>query len=197
MSTAGSSVERVAPKLNIGAEACLQSMYLTPENQEPSGHQKFVTNCVSKYAFPPLNGLWDWLIYRITNACKAVLGKSEWQIAQRIVHYSATEIAKTELEGRLKTRNPIPDSDQWFKTIKERVNYLTKRAADELLEKCLYAQNRPKVSMNKALQELDLKTAMNVHVGKMLEDYDAGMKSLAQAREGYLQSLPLPGPSTT
>ncbi len=67
-------------KLSSGAELCIQAMHL--ESQE----EEIVRNCVSRYSTPStFCETLAWIVYRIQNAIKSIIGFSDWQIAKKTI----------------------------------------------------------------------------------------------------------------
>lgn len=167
-----------------GAETCIQAMHLPPSKQV------IIRDCVSRYALPDtFSGFLNWLVFRITNAFfYALVGKSVWQAAKTVIYDHAHHMAGAEIVS-LRARDFPPGTDQLRQSIELRVECLVKRAVDKLLEACLYAQNRPGISMNQVVQEIDLENALRDQIGTMVDEaYTAGMEGLAQAREAYARS---------
>ena len=114
------------------AETFVLAMHLSPEEQ------LIIRNCVSRYATPDTFSGWlNWLVFRMTNAFTAFLGKqSEWQSGDKnVIHIRALAIAKNK--GFISPGA----QDELHKKIQHIVYDNTLEQANALLKFCFYAQD--------------------------------------------------------
>lgn len=69
------------PPLNSGFNACLEAMHLKAEDKQT------IVNVVKQYTMPnSWSEIFFWLNYRVDNAFKSILGRSDWQVANRLIY---------------------------------------------------------------------------------------------------------------
>lgn len=148
-----------------GAEACLKAMDLVPADEA------VVANCISRYSYSSLNGFCDllnWLVYRISNAFAAMIGKqTDWDLAKKIVLDRDLEVA---IRLEIIQKDPILDVSR---THKERSIAHLSSCGELLLDRCLKAQDdqilASEDNLPRDLQELSYVTRMAVVVRLGLE----------------------------
>jgi hypothetical protein len=153
-------------QLCSGAESYIQALHLNPPmlkrfSPEKNTREQCIRSCVSRYAMPnTLSGLPGWFIFRITNIFMAILGKSEWQKARKVVHECVSSIAKT-LVGQI----GVSKDTSWvvedmLKNVESHLVLFGNCAADKLLNRCLDVQSRPSSFKAADVQEQDLVKVM-------------------------------------
>jgi len=112
--------------LRKGAELCLSALCLTPDDA------KLVRGCVNRYSMPhTFSKQLKWAGFRIANLFKSVVGRSEWQLTQKMVFTKALKIAKDQNIYQPNKNNQLNIKQNAL--IKKELNSLT----SSLLKGCL------------------------------------------------------------
>ena len=157
-STAASSARANTSKLYQCAEECIQAMHLS------DAERPIVRRCISRYSKPDtFCAKLNWFVFRITNACKKLLGKkSEWEIAKNTIQ---TCSFRTVLLERAFMKGISPDDLR--KKIDNTVFTLLDANANAFLELCLFAQNMRSTSSPEITSSL-LENDLNVYIDKVI-----------------------------
>lgn len=113
------------PLLNNGAELCIEALYMQESNEN------MVRRCVSRYTRPDtFYGIMDWVIFRLENAVKSFLGKSDWQITQKVIqnHVFKFAVEKIGIKKNINIANPENDIERLLtETVIEMTNTYVNR----------------------------------------------------------------------
>ena len=117
--------------LSDSAEFFVRSMCLTEEDQT------VIRDCIISYETPAsFCDALRWIIYRITNAIKAIFGVSDWQTAKATIYDRAIEMT---LDQGLLQSNPETDKEI---DIKERTLEALVKGTGSLLTACFTAHQQ-------------------------------------------------------
>lgn len=150
-------------RLNGSAEIILWAMHLTQDDQ------KKIRNCIHRYATPhTFCDKIKWVFYRAINAVKHIFGKSDWQVAEKIIRDRAWEMISPWFESPL---NPLPQKLK--QQLHDKITGVVNDAAASLLSTCLMAQEsntEANDAFKRRVNELDLTRIFKGSIETMFDE---------------------------